>query len=155
MNKLSFRLLGMAVFMGIWCFFITYDANTEVGSILYFLAISYSLPIVYSLLYSKRYPLQRVLVFSVVEFVLYILTVSNTEDILLKAFLLIVNLFLGSFIVLFGGVITKISIKLLSPLQTYFASKNLNFSIPVLEGIISFIIGYFIISTELYQLILF
>ena len=40
----------------------------------------------------------------------------------------------------------------LSPMQNYFRSKRLNLSISVIAEIICFIVGYFIISTELYKL---
>ena len=105
--------------------------------------MSSNLPIVYSLLYQKRYFIQTVLVFSIIKIFLYKFTVFQTEAYLLQVFLYTINLLLGSFIVLLEGFVDKAATIILSPIQSYFRSKRLNISISVLAKIICFIIGYF------------
>ena len=161
-KRLISILLGLLLFFGIWAWFllsvnrnILYLQSRLVRDIVDFLIISFSLPFVYSILYQKKYPMKTVLTFLIVEIILYRLTVSFTDAYRLQFLFYQTNLFLGSVIVLLGGFIEIAVTKLLSPIQSYLDGKNLpKFSIPVLSGIIFFIVGYFLIITELYQSLL-
>lgn len=154
MKKSAFVLLGLLLFFTIWVGIWLCVKETEGQGLLVFLTVSFSLPIVYSLLYQKRYPTETVLVLSVVEFFLYKFTVFQTDPYPLGVFFYQVNFFLGSIVVLLGGFVDKAATKLLSPIQTYLSSNRLRLSIPVISGIVFFIVGYFLISTEIYRLVL-
>ena len=158
-KRLVSILLGLLLFFAIWAWFllyvegrILYTESILARDIVSFLMMSFSLPLVYSILYQKKYPIQTVLVFIIVEIILYRFTVSFTDAYRLQYFFYQVNTLYWSVIVLLGGFIEIAVTKLLSPIQSYFDGKNLpKFSIPVLSRIIFFIVGYFIIITELYQ----
>lgn len=160
-KRLISILLGLLLFISIWIIFllyandILYTEDTKTKDIVTFLFMSFSLPLVYSLLYQKKYPTQTVLALGIAETILYRLTSFDADTYLLQYFFYQINVLLGSVVVLLGGFVDIVVTGMFNPIKNYFNDKRLpSPSIPVLLGITCFIIGYFLISTELYKFLL-
>lgn len=150
MNKIVSIILGILTLISVWYFFFVVSAdvpaNNEIEILISLCLVTLGMGLAYSFLHRKDYPVQVILVVLVVEFILYQIFGQGTQQITFRANILVINLLLGTVLVIFGSIIGKAVTFILSPVQKIFQSIGLNFSIPVTAGILSFIISFVLLS---------
>lgn len=150
MSKIVSITSGILTLIGVWYFpfVVSADvpANNEIEILISLCLVTLGMGLAYSFLYQKNYPVQVILVILVVEFILYQIFGQRTQQIAFVARIYLINLLLGTVLVIFGSIIGKAVTFILSPVQKIFQSIGLNFSIPVTAGILSFIISFVLLS---------
>lgn len=146
MNKIVSIILGILTLISVWYFFIIVSADSEIESLIFLGLLTLGMGLAYSFLHQKDYPVQVILVVLVVEFILYQIFGQGTRRIIFGANIILINLYSGTVLVIFGSIFSKAVTLILSPVQKFFQSIGLNFSIPVTAGILSFIISFVLLS---------
>lgn len=151
MNKTVSRKLGVILLFSIYAVLL-YLLSTSVIAVNVFVFYSIlitSLGLTYSLIHLEKYPVQPVLVVLTVQFILYLIYKETTNIGNINELMLSIDMIFGGIFVIVGSKIGKAFTSILLPVQKYFHSIGLKFSIPVIAGIIGFLISYFLIKTEI------
>ena len=150
MNRAASIIVGLLILIGIWAgLFVLASSNIdETTQIIFIYSIVLLQGLAYSLLHQKDYPIQVVLVVLVVEYILKRLEGQGVSRVLFDVLVFEVNLILGTIFAIFGPLVAKAFTFTLSPLQRFFNSIGLRMSIPVIAGILAFIISYTLLVTE-------
>lgn len=149
MDKTVERIVGLSILIGFWFSFMTIPFSDKISDEVFYLGTLLGLGLIYSLLHQKKYPVQVILVVIAVEFILKQLEGQGVSRVLFNFLVINVNLYLGTLFAVFGPHIAKVFTSVLSPLQRYFNSIGLKMSIPVIAGILAFIITYFLFVSDI------
>lgn len=154
MNNIKSKIIGIIVLVFAYVFiFLSAYSNLEIfnsvnpnfldpRTIIFILLLGVS----YSLLHQKNYPTQAVLSVLIVEMLVYLMKHSYSVEIEI----ITLNFLVAPFLVIGGNYTEKFFRFILSPIQNFLASIGLNFTIPVIAGILFFPIC--LIYVELYVL---
>ena len=150
MNRAVSKVLGLILLFSIYALILfLISTGVIINIFVFYSTLIVSLGLAYSLIHIKKYPIQLVSVVLIVQFILYLIfreaiNIGNINELMLSF-----DLVFGAIFVIVGPKIGEAFTFVLSPIQKYIYSIGLKFSIPVIAGILCFIISYISIRTEI------
>ena len=151
MGKAISIFFGVVALFGPWIYFFETSKDKEFQTEIFILVlIALVFALAYSLLHQQRYPIQTLAVVLVVEFLLLAIFGQNSYDrVIVGTYMYGVNMIGGSIFAILGPVMARGFTKVCLPLQTRLRKEGIRLSIPVVAGLIAFIVCFPLLAVRL------
>lgn len=139
------KVLGILILFGSLSLSIVLGKRADTSSseaLIIYAGFIMAMGLAYTIIHREKYPLKVVLVVLVVEFILLKIFEDDARLWEVRVELIRYSTIAAMVFTLIGPTIGKAFTFILSPLQRYLQSIGLKFDIPVIAGIIGFIIGF-------------
>lgn len=151
MSKIVSIILGILILSGSWIVFRIYGDKVYYNStelLLLYAGFIFSVGIAYTVIHQEKYPLSTVLTLLIVQFALLKLFEDSAPSGNIRGQLIMNTIIPAMMFALIGPKLGKAFAFILSPVQKYFSKIGLRFNIPIVTGIIGFVVGCILFGSE-------